>query len=82
MKKIHKVTLLIVDDDDLGAASVKDEIENTNYPNDCIRPTVMEIDTREVVWSDDHPLNNSRTMLAEFRRLFGTEGPTQKGNLP
>jgi len=70
--KIHKITILVVDHDDLGAPGVKLELENTNYPNDCISPTVIEINTREVEWSDDHPLNNSRTLLSEFRRLFGT----------
>lgn len=73
--KIHKITVLVVDHDGLGAVDVKTELENTNYPNDCIRPTVVEIDTREVEWSDDHPLNNSRTLHAEFWRLFGAEGP-------
>jgi hypothetical protein len=73
--KIHKITVLVVDHDNLGATDVKTELENTNYPNDCIRPTVVEIDTREVEWFDDHPLNNSRTLHAEFRRLFGAEGP-------
>jgi hypothetical protein len=71
--KIHKVTVLVVDFDGLGAAGVKTEIENTNYPNDCISPTVVEIDTCEVEWSDDHPLNNFRTLHAEFRRLFGSK---------
>lgn len=69
--KIHKVTILIVDHDNLGAADVKTELENANFPNDCIHPTVVGIDTREVEWSDAHPLNNSRTLHAEFRCLFG-----------
>jgi hypothetical protein len=72
--KIHKITILVVDLDSLGAAGVKTELENTNYPNGCIRPTVVEIDTREVEWSDDHPLNKASTWLAEFRCLFGAEG--------
>lgn len=71
--KIHKLTILIVDHDNLGAAGVTTELENANFANDCIRPTVVEIDTRDVEWSDDHPLNNSRTRSAEFRQLFGAE---------
>lgn len=71
--KIHKITILVVDHDNLGAPGVKLELENTNYPNDCISPRVIEIDTREVEWSDDHPLNNYKTQCSEFRRLFGTE---------
>ena len=69
--KIHKITVLVVDHDNLGPTEVKIVLENANYPNDCIRPTVMEIGTREVEWSDGHPLNNSRTLRAEFSRLFG-----------
>ena len=72
--KIHKLIVLVVDHDGLGAAGVKSELENANYPNDCIRPTVIEIDTRDVEWSDDHPLNNSKTERAEFDRLFESEG--------
>lgn len=73
--KIHKITVLVVDFDNLGATDVKIEIENTNYPNDCIHPTVVEIDTREVEWFDGHPLDKASTRLSEFRRLFGAEGP-------
>lgn len=68
--KIHKLTILIVDHDNLGAASVKTELECANFANDCIRPKVVEVDTRDVEWSDDHPLNSSKTRDAEFRRLF------------
>lgn len=69
--KVYKITLLVVDHDALGAAEVKSVIENTNYPNSCIAPTVIGTDTREVAWSDDHPLNNSKTERADFQRLFG-----------
>jgi hypothetical protein len=57
--KVHKITVLVVDSDGLGADNVKIELENANYPNDCIYPKVVEIDTREVEWSDDHPLNHA-----------------------
>jgi hypothetical protein len=35
----------------------------------------MEITTRAVEWSDDHPLNKSKTQLSEFQRLFEAEDP-------
>jgi hypothetical protein len=75
--KIHKLTILIVDHDNLGAAGVKTELENANFANDCIWPRVVEVDTRDVEWSDDHPLNNSKTRDAEFHRLFSAKGTSQ-----
>lgn len=72
--KVHKITVLVVDHDDLGAEDVKLELENTSYANDCIQPMVVEIETRDVAWSELHPLNHDRTMRAEFHRLFGEEG--------
>lgn len=68
--KIHRVVLLIVDSDDIGAESVADVIENARYPNHCIGPSVMRIDTREVEWSDEHPLNQSDTSQKAFEELF------------
>jgi hypothetical protein len=75
--KIHKLTILIVDHDNLGAAGVKTELECANFANDCIRPKVVEVDTRDVEWSDDHPLNNSKTRDAEFRRLFSANAASK-----
>lgn len=68
--KIHRVVLLIVDSDDLGATSTIENIENVRYPNRCLSPRVMKIETKEVEWSDDHPLNHSNTMHREFNRMF------------
>jgi hypothetical protein len=61
---------LVVDHDDLGGTEVRDVLENQRYPNDCIYPRVMLVDTREVDWSDEHPLNSERTQDAAFERLF------------
>ena len=68
--KAYKVVLLIVDHDNVGHA-IKDEIENARYPNRCIDPHVMSIDSAEIgEWADDHPLNSVRSMAEEFKRLF------------
>lgn len=72
--KVHRVTLIVVDTDDLGALDVKEVLEETKYPNHCIGPSVMQVDTVEVEWSDDHPLNHRDTMRAEFERLFTKDG--------
>lgn len=68
--KVHKVTLLIVDSDSVGSDEVLTVLENTRYPNDCIMPRVMVIETAEVEWSDDHPLNRTGTQQEAFEKLF------------
>lgn len=73
MTKVHRVVLLIVDHDDMGASGVAQVIENARYPNRCVSPDVMEIETVQVEWSDDHPLNLRDTRMAEYERLFGGE---------
>jgi hypothetical protein len=72
--KVHKVTLMIVDTDNVGD-ELTDLIENARYPNDCISAQVVEIDTREVVWADEHPLNVAHTWRAAFATLFSTPRP-------
>jgi hypothetical protein len=69
--QVHKVILSVLDFDDIGADGVKEEIENTSYANHCISPDVENIETVEVEWSDDHPLNQKTTCKEEFCRLFG-----------
>lgn len=71
--KVHKLTVLIVDLDDLGATRVRDVLENTKYPNYCIAPDVLETRTVEVDWSDDHPLNHGDTKDAAVLELFPEE---------
>lgn len=68
--KVYKIELLVIDFDELGEDEVRDAIENTNYPNDCIAPKVKAIETRQIDWRDDHPLNLRATADAEYRRLF------------
>ena len=69
--KVHRVVLLIVDHDDIGADRVDFVLENTHYPNRCIAPEVMLVETRTVEWSDAHPLNNPRKRIEAFEKLFG-----------
>lgn len=69
--KVHRIVLLVVDDDDLGAAEIGRIIERERYPNHCISPQVIDSDTREVEWSDDHPLNDERTREQAVEDLFG-----------
>jgi len=69
---VHKITLYVVDFDKLGADSVRDAIENAHYPNRCVSPSVLDVQTKDIgEWSDDNPLNRTDTCTAEIVRLFG-----------
>lgn len=69
--KAYVVTLTIIDFDELEADEVKDVIENTRYPNRCIDPEVVRVETADIgEWSDDHPLKSHDTAPAEWIRLF------------
>lgn len=69
--KVHRITLTVIDFDELGADGVREVIENASYPNRCVSPSVTTVETRDIgPWSDDHPLNNRSTAAAEMARLF------------
>ena len=61
---------MVVDADNIGIESISREIENTRYANHCINPTVMDVQTVDVDWSDNHPLNKQLTHREEYERLF------------
>lgn len=71
--RVCRVVLCIVDHDDIGEDAVREELENGHYGNDCISPTVMAIESRDVTWSDDHPLNMVETFVPAFEKLFGPD---------
>lgn len=68
--KVFKVEVMILDFDDVGAEGIKEVIENARYPNHCISPHVKAMSSREVDWSDDHPLNNRATCEVAYQELF------------
>ena len=69
--KAYKVTILIVDHDELGAADIKVEMENTNFANDCLRPHVMEVEEADIgEWTGEHPLNQTATMYVAYEEIF------------
>lgn len=71
--KVHKVTLLVIDHNDVGADDVATTLENTNYPADCISPRVVSVETAEVAWQDDDPLNHRQSHREAFAALFGKQ---------
>jgi hypothetical protein len=68
--KVYKITTCVVDHDEIGSQGIVDAIEQTNYPNDCIMPSVVSVEEREVEWDDTHPLNYEKTAGEAFRQLF------------
>jgi hypothetical protein len=70
--KVYKVNVLVTDHDEIGENELKSVLENTMYPNHCISPDVMSIESRDIgEWSDDHPLNLKDKRKDEFNHLFG-----------
>lgn len=69
--KAFKTEILIIDFDELGKDGILEELENANFPNDCLSLDVQSIEEKDIgEWSDDHPLNNISTSRAECKRLF------------
>ncbi|MES0340717.1 MAG: hypothetical protein ABUK08_00215 [Candidatus Humimicrobiaceae bacterium] len=71
--KVYKIELMVIDHDDIGEKDLKSVLENTRYPNHCISPDVMGIESRDIgEWRDDHPLNILDKRVDEYNHLFGT----------
>lgn len=71
--KAYKIEILIIDHDMLGEKEIVKVIENQHYPNRCIMPEIMKIESRDIgIWDDDHPLNSGDKDREEYERLFGS----------
>ena len=69
--QVHKLTVIIIDHDELGPDGVKIELENGRFANRCISPNVMSVESVDIgEWDDDNPLNRLDTQEAEIKRLF------------
>ena len=70
--KVYKVEIMVIDQDEIGEDGVKSVLEYRKYPNRCIAPEVMGIESRDIgEWSDDHPLNLLDKRKDEYNHLFG-----------
>lgn len=69
--KVHRLEVLVIDHDDIGSDEVASVLQNARYPNRCISPEVMSVESREVDWRDSHPLNMRGQTEEAFRELFG-----------
>jgi len=78
--KAYKVEVLVIDHDGLGAEGIKDVLENTTYPNRCIFPDVMNVESRDIgEWDDSHPLNSISKQEEEYRRIFSNKAINSDG---
>lgn len=69
--KVYRIVLMVIDFDSVGK-DMGEIIENASYPNDCLSPHLIEIDSREIgEWADSHPLNKRDGQQEEFHRIFG-----------
>lgn len=73
--KVYKIELSIIDFDNLGPDGIKHALEDTRYPNDCIGPLIVSMDSRDIEWTDEHLLNNIDTWKTEFTKLFQASEP-------
>lgn len=65
---------MVIDFDNVGEEGIKDVIENSSYPNRCINPEVIALESRDIgEWRDNHPLNLTGTCKTYFRSLFKPE---------
>jgi len=62
----HKIELLVLDFEDSGIKDIIHELERTRY----FTSEVMSVQTRDIVWSDNHPLNDPKTSQAAYQKLF------------
>jgi len=73
--KAYRLTVMVIDLEEIGEDQIRSEIENARYANRCISPDVVESQGQDIgEWSDDHPLNRRDTSAAEWERLFPTPG--------
>ena len=73
---VYKIELLIIDTELYDTKTVINTIENEKH----LGPEVMRIESVEVEWSDDHPLNHESTYEAAFYELFNPAKSAEKVN--
>jgi len=75
MTNVFKVTLMVIDHDELGPKQIEEVIQNQKFPNWCISPVVMDMESRDIgPWHDEHPLNRNGQWMA-FKDLFQKDEP-------
>ena len=79
----YKITVLVLDFDNVGAGNAGRMIETARYPNLCMSPQVLKIESRDIgEWPDNHPRNLRDLALAEIERLLTGEGISALADVP
>jgi hypothetical protein len=69
--KVHKVTLMVIDFDNIGSDGVEGVLETTRYANRCINPKIVDVESVDIgEWDDKNPLNSIKNWKKEYYRLF------------
>jgi hypothetical protein len=56
--RAYRLTITVIDFDEMGPQAVAETIENQRYPNHCISTNVRAIESVDLgEWSDDHRAN-------------------------
>lgn len=71
--RVYKLEVMVIDHDHVGEEGIQQLLEHTRYPNHAIHPYVMRMESREVDWDDDHPLNDTSTSDAAYEQLFASD---------
>jgi hypothetical protein len=66
--RVHRMTILVVDHERMREKDMAQVVENCRYAD----PSVLTHESRDVEWSDDHPLNRRDTQAQAVRDLFGS----------
>jgi len=68
MTKMYLLEVYVIDHENMGLESIKDEIENGSK---YINPNVMAAGEADIgEWEDDHILNKSATPVSVYRKYF------------
>ncbi len=67
MAKAYKIELLVLD---LNGNVHPNELQVGETPPEFEFATIMKVESRDVDWSDDHPLNQHKTQIAAYQNLF------------
>jgi hypothetical protein len=71
--RVYRIELMILDFDEIGEEEIKRVLEDTRYPNRCISPEVMEIESHDIgEWNDQNPLNYKSKSKEAFNLIFKT----------
>lgn len=76
---VYRLEVLIVDFDEVGDR-IAAILEDTKYPNHCLSPEVISVESVSYDWTDDSPLNmvDEAIKIPEFRRLFPSSKTKEK----